>query len=191
MLKKIIIFLVLELFFFITVLMLTKAELVFHVTDTTLLTEDNVKKVRKLQYDKNYEINHPMKYLINIESENGLQEATLIWPTRPLGKFLVLVPYQSQELRDQQRFRGQLVRCVYKCMVDGMYIEMFDFVNSLETRFPEFKGKYADLPSIIINAGAKPLGWEGYFHLTRNYWLVFGAFFVVGIGLLVWRLMKD
>ncbi|MBF0104847.1 MAG: hypothetical protein HQM16_05925 [Deltaproteobacteria bacterium] len=190
MLKKIVVFFLLQLAFFVAVLLITKSELVFHTSGTALLTE-NHQKEGGLSYDKNYEINHPMKFLLNIESENGEQTATLLWPKPPLGKYLVIVPYQSEELLKQQVFTGRLVRCIYKCMVGEMYIEMFEFVKTLEDRYPEYKGKYSELPSLILDTSIKPLGWEGYFALTQYYWGGFAVLFILSAVVLAWKIMRS
>lgn len=192
MLKYVAIILILELAVLGALVGFTKDRFLFHTMPTVTLTEELIKHGSDLSYSQNYEINQPMRYLINIEAEDGSTPATLLWPTEPFGRYLILVPYQSEELKTKQSFQGQLVRCIYKCMPSKMYIEMFGFVEMIEKQFPKLKGKYGQLPAIILDTTATPGGLRAYIFETKYYWMGF-SFSLTLCGILILRkaLLKD
>ena len=187
MLKNIFKFLAIELLIVLVILGLTKDQLLFHTSHVEPLTEELIKKVSNLDYNQYYNIDHPMRYLINIESEDTNTQGTLLWPTEPFGRFLLLIPGQSEELKKQQNFSGRLIRCIYKCSPSNMYIEMFGFVEMIENHYPKLKGKYSKLPSIIFDTSQQPGGIKAYFTDTHYYWIGFSFTLTLG-G--IWLLKK-
>ncbi len=180
MLKNLIKFLFVETIIFALIIGLTKGELIFNVSDSQTLTPELIKSSHNISYDKNYIIEHPMKYLIPIESEDGTKVMSLIWPTEPFGRFLILAASQSEDINTQTHFEGRLVRCIYKCLPNEISIEMFPFVEMIEKQFPKLKGKYSQLPSIIIDTTVVPNGLKGYFYHTKLYWSVFAFCLTLG-----------
>ncbi|OVE80536.1 hypothetical protein BVY03_06145 [bacterium K02(2017)] len=183
--KNFLIFVFIELIFLSLVLMITKADLFFNTSDTIPITDSLITKSYNLTYDQEYQIDHPMKFLLNIISLDETAKATLIWPTAPYGRFLVLATGDPEELKEHQIFKGRLVRCLYKCVANDMVIDMFGIVEQLENKYPKLKGKYSQLPSILIDTTVKPKGLDGYFYITRYYWIGLGIIFALGLGLLV------
>lgn len=184
--KSIIRYILAEIFILAVIVMSTKGDLMFNISKPVQLTPELISKKANLTYDQLYIIDHPMRYRLDIESEDKEHSAALIWPQSPFGSLLVLTPSDNSNLNNQTRYSGRLVRCVYKCLPTDMLIEMFSFVETLEKKFPTLKGKYSKLPSIILDTYQQPGGWKKYFQLTRYYWS-FYAFALTFGGLLLLR----
>lgn len=184
-------YLLLELLILAIILMMTKGDLFFHLSDPIPLTTELIAKKSNLTYDQMYMIDQPMRYRMDIESVDGSKTATLLWPKSPFGSFLVLTASDNPNINNQSYFSGKLVRCVYKCLPSDMLIEMFSFVESLEKKYPKLKGKYKQLPSIVIDTFDRPKGWEGYFESTKYYWSFFALCLSLGGLLLLRSILKS
>lgn len=174
----------------IIILGLTKESFVRNTKEIQQLTHTLAKQTSKLSYDQLYSIDQPMHYRIDIDSEDGKTHATLLWPQAPYEQFLILVPYQSEELNTQTEFEGQLVRCVYKCTPGDMVIEMFPLVEMLENAYPTLKGKYSKLPNKIFNTDVTSHGWQGYFKESKIYIIIFSVMALAGIGYFIKSAIK-
>lgn len=188
--KNVIRYILAEILILVVLVMSTKGDLMFHISEPIPLTAELISKKANLTYDQLYTIDHPMRYRLNIESEDGEHNATLVWPQSPFGSFFILTSSENPDLNTQTQFAGRLVRCVYKCLPDDMLIEMFSFVDTLEKKFPTLKGKYSKLPSIILNTYEQPGGWKTYFELTRYYWSFYAFALIFGGVLLLKSVFK-
>lgn len=191
MVKSIFKFILFECLVLLSILLATKADLSFHLAPELHLTGKTLEKTSNLKYDRLYLVDHPMRYRIDIESEDKTLNGTLLWPTEPLGPILVLTDSQDKDLNQQTQFKGKLVRCIYKCTVSGMYIEMFQFVEGLEKKYPKLKGKYKKLPSLILNTLEEPQGFRGYLQITRFFWAGFAFSLTLGGLFLLRSILKS
>lgn len=191
MVKKIAVFIFVEVLLFLVFLGLGKSSLVLHTFEVVPLTQELAESPKDLEFDRMYHLDHPMRYRIDIVSEDGMQAAALLWPKEPFGQFLILVPHQSEELNEQTVFEGQLERCIYKCFPSEMYIEMFGFVEMIENKYPDLKGKYNELPSIVLNTAVTQKGFDGFLEETKAYWIAYGVCILLGLAVLIRAILKD
>ena len=180
MFKGILKFFFFELIILLIILGLTYSDLLFHFEGAQKITSDEANHISKLNQSNNYEINQPMSFLINIESENGGEKVALLWPMEPFSQFLVLSDKTPTQLFRQQKFQGKLVPCIHKCSTKNMMLDMDAYVERIEKQFPQYKGKFNQLPSFILNTTEFPGGFSGYIQQTKDFWIIFALCVLIG-----------
>lgn len=164
---------------------LTYSDLIFNFLGPVRITDEQASQVQTLSFSKNYQIKHAMRFSLSIESENGGEKATLLWPQEPFSRFLIFVPNQDPELNSKKNFNGRLVKCIHNCATQNSILDMDAFVAHIEKQFPNYKGKFTQLPSIILNTAIQPNGLKGYLNQTKDFWVIYAICLLIGIIFLV------
>ena len=153
--------------------MLTKDDFRFHLYDDAKITKKMSANIDELPKNVSYRLNTTMRFRFNIQSEDDDTKATLLWPAEPYSQILVFVPYQSADLNNPQKFSGRLMSCDESCQPLNIDLKMKNIINQLEEKFPTYKGKLTQLPSILLDTAQTPNGLAGYLQDTNKYWLAF------------------
>jgi hypothetical protein len=170
--------LLLPFFALLALLGYTANELRFAISHETPLSEAMMKNVEDLSYTQFYRLETKLKYRVDIANQDKTMTATLLWPEEPFTRILVLAKNDGDSLNTQRAFTGQLERCVYRCLPGGMFIQMDDFLQMIETKFPVYKDQPKLMPTMVLNTLVAPVGFVGYLKEFRWYYATIAVLLV-------------
>lgn len=170
-------------FLLIALLGYTINDLRFAISRETPITTQMMVNPDDLSYVQQYRLESELKYRVDVANQDKTQKAILLWPKEPYTRILILADGNLGEgINQQSSFEGQLVRCVYRCLPNGLFIQMDDFLQMIEQKFPEYKDQPKLMPTMILNTLARPEGFKGYLQHFRWYYLAWLAVFIVAVA---------
>lgn len=167
------------------VLSFAAGELFYHVSPVAELAPDMIRSAKNFSFNRHYELDWKMRYLVEISNQDKNRQGTLLWPAEPYSTLLVMVPYRAENLRTQKRFVGRLNRCDLRCEISGRLIVMDEFHELIAAKFPEYAEQRALLPRMVLDTGASPAGLSGYLGKNRVMWGIVASAWVIGAVMFV------